>query len=330
MVVALLAGCSDDGSGGEVAPTTARPATSTPDGRGLSAVPDVVADIGPSVVAIGTPDGEGSGIVYDADGIVVTNAHVVGEATEVEVVFADGRTVAGEVLTTDEVVDLAVVRVERGDLPPVQLAPELPRVGSLAIAVGNPLGFENTVTVGVVSALHRQIPGSAQQTPSLVDLIQTDAAISPGNSGGALLDVEGRLIGLNVAYLPPQARAVSIGFAIPSATVAETVEQLLEDGTADHPWLGIVPTPVSPQLADRFDLGADAGVLLGPVEPGGPADDAGLRSGDVLVELEGASLATVEDLLAELRSYAPGEEVELVVIRDGARQELSVTLGSRP
>lgn len=297
---------------------------------GLEVVPSVVEQVAPSVVSIRTPGGEGSGVVFDADGIVVTNAHVVGSAQDVSVTFADGATVGGEVLATDEVVDIAVVRADRRDLPAIEIERALPRVGSLAIAVGNPLGFENTVTVGIVSALHRQVPGSGQRTAALVDLIQTDAAISPGNSGGALLGADGELIGLNVAYIPPQARAVSIGFAIPAATVAETVEQLLEDGDAEHAWLGLVPQPITPALATEFDLGTRSGVLIAAITQDGPADVAGMRAGDALVELDGSAIGDVEDLLAALRAHSPGETVRFELVRDGERRSVQVRLGDRP
>jgi serine protease DegQ len=300
------------------------------DAHGLEVVPRVAADVGPSVVAIRAGEGEGSGVVYDEDGIVVTNAHVVRDATDVEVVFADGRTSPGEVLATDEVVDVAVIDVERDDVPAAVFADELPRVGELAIAVGNPLGFEHSVTAGIVSALHREIPGSAQQAPSLVDLVQTDAPISPGNSGGALVGGDGIVLGLNVAYIPPQARAVSIGFAIPAPTVTETVEELLEDGEADHAWLGLVPAPVTEELADRFDLGTDSGVLVRSVDPEGPAAMADIRAGDVIVGFGDERVASVEDLLAALRGADPGDEVPVTVVRDGEEQEEVVELGARP
>ena len=179
-------------------------------GASWAVIPEVAAQLAPSVVAVLTPGGEGSGVVWNDDGIIVTNAHVVGPHDEAVVAFADGKRSPARVVAVDTVVDLAVLDAERDDLPAATFADALPVVGELAIAVGNPLGFENTVTAGVISGVQRAIPGSATQTQSLVDLIQTDAAISPGNSGGALVNGSGEVVGINVAYIPPQARAVSL------------------------------------------------------------------------------------------------------------------------
>src|SRR5829696_133608 len=164
---------------------------------GWDVIPRVVAAVEPSVVTVVHPDAEGSGVVWSADGIVVTNNHVVEGHESVTIVFADGSQSDATVIATDPLSDLAIVRAERSDLPPAQFATAVPPVGSLVIALGNPLGFENSATAGIVSGTHRAIPGAAQQAPALVDLIQTDAAISPGNSGGALVDAAGQVIGIN-------------------------------------------------------------------------------------------------------------------------------------
>jgi S1-C subfamily serine protease len=195
--------------------------------------------------------------------------------------------------------------------------------------MGNPLGFENTVTAGIVSGLHRSIP-SGGRTPALVDLLQTDAAISPGNSGGALVGLDGEVIGINVAYLPPgQTGAVSLGFAIPSPTVEVVVRQLLESGGVQLAFLGIQPVQVTPALARRFGLPVDEGVAVGTVENDSAAADAGLQGGDVIVELAGAPIRTVEDLYAELRRHSPGETVEMTLAGDAGRRSVDVTLGGR-
>jgi S1-C subfamily serine protease len=202
-------------------------------------------------------------------------------------------------------------------------------VGELAIALGSPLGLANSASAGIVSALHRNLP-SGGTTPALVDLLQTDAAISPGNSGGALVNGDGVVIGVNVAYIPPQARAVSIGFAIPSPVVLDVVPQLIEDGEADHAYLGVIPAPVTDELARAFNLGVEGGALLQDVTAGSPAADAGLRPGDVIVRLAGDEIATVEDLYAAVRRHEPGEQVELVVVRGGERTTVRITLGELP
>lgn len=336
LVVAALGivGCSDDpveesSPGTSETPSPSPSEVSSSDGAGFAAIPDVVAEVAPSVVAVLTPSGEGSGVVWDVDGTIVTNAHVVGGHQQVTVAFADGQRAPAEVTAVDTVVDLAVLEAERDGLPPVRFATALPVVGELAIAVGNPLGFENTVTAGVISGLQRAIPGSGSQTQALVDLIQTDAAISPGNSGGALVNGRGEVVGINVAYIPPLARAVSIGFAIPAPTVVDVVGEILEDGEASHPFLGIQPAAVTGPIAERFQLGQREGVLVLDVSEGGPAQQAGVEPGDVIVGIDDADVATVEQFLAALREVQPGQTVSLRVVRDGEVQELPVAVGDR-
>jgi serine protease Do len=228
--------------------------------------------------------------------VVVTNQHVVGDAREVVVVFADGTESPASVSATDTVTDLAVLRPRRQNLPAVTVRPDLPRPGERVFAVGSPLGFSNSVTAGIVSGLHREIPGSAAQSQSLVDLIQTDAAISPGNSGGALLDIDGRLVGINEAYIPPSAGAVSLGFAIPTATVLDITEQLLADGTAEHPCLGVTLAPLTPAIREQLGVRTDRGALVVGIDDSGPAADAGVRAGDIIIRLGEDQVNSVEDL----------------------------------
>lgn len=329
-----MASCSDDSPEGladEAAPRPLATGSEAPpiDDAGFAVIPRVVAEVAPSVVAVLTPSGEGSGVVWDSDGTIVTNAHVVGAHEEVVVAFADGKRVPATVTAVDTVVDLAVLEAERDGLPAANFAEELPVVGELAIAVGNPLGFENTVTAGVISGLQRAIPGSGTQTQSLVDLIQTDAAISPGNSGGALVDGSGEVVGINVAYIPPLARAVSIGFAIPAPTVVDVVTEILEEGEASHAFVGVSPAPVTGPIAERFQLERQAGVLVLDVSRGGPAQRAGIEPGDVIVGIAEAEIDTVEQFLAELRDVEPGETVPFRVLRDGEVEGLEVVVGDR-
>jgi S1-C subfamily serine protease len=300
------------------------------DGGGFGRIPEVVDEVEPSIVTVTTDTGEGSGVIWDADGVVVTNNHVVEGAQAVEVVLASGARLEAEVEATDPLSDLAVLRVDREGLPAAEFAGGLPRVGELAIAMGNPLGFEQSVTAGIVSGLHRAIP-SGGQTPALIDLIQTDAAISPGNSGGALVNDEGEVIGINVAYLPPgQSGAVSIGFAIPAATAVSVVRQLLETGEVERAFLGITPLEVTPELSEQFGLGVDRGVAVESVEPGSAAARGDLRGGDVIVSIDGTTIANVEDLFALLRRRKPGDDVSVMVVRDGERRRLELTLDERP
>ena len=310
-------------------PRAAQTGTGTADGEDVfSEIPDIVDRVEPSVVAIRVPGGEGSGVIWDDGGHVVTNNHVIAEAgADVQVVLASGERIDADVRATDPRTDLAVLEVDRNDLPPADFADELPRVGELAIAMGNPLGFEQSVTAGIVSGLHRSLPAGAET--QLVDLLQTDAAISPGNSGGALVDAEGTVIGINVAYLPPQGTgAVSIGFAIPAPTVRDVVEQLIETGRVRHSFLGVNLQEVTPEIAE--ELGVEEGAAVVEVQEGTAAARAGMRRGDVIVEFEGDPVQTVEDALAELRRHRPGEQVTITITRKSARRELRVRLDERP
>ena len=337
-VALVAAGCSatdgDEAQGPTTTVTTTerRVVGSAPSGE-LGRIPALVEAVQPSVVSItvrgGGGQGEGSGVIWDDQGTIVTNEHVVEGSDQVEVVLASGDRIPAEVEATSTDFDLAVLRVDRDGLPAADFADELPAVGEFVVAIGNPLGFENTVTAGIVSGLHRSIP-SGGQTPALVDLIQTDAPISPGNSGGALVGLDGEVIGVNVAYLPPgETGAVSLGFAIPAPTASQVVEQLLETGRVELAFLGIRPIQVTTDLAERFDLEVDEGVAASVVEGGSAAARAGMEEGDVIVAFDGEPIRAVEDLFAQLRRRRPGERVTLIVLRAGVRRELDVTLGGR-
>ena len=334
------AGCSATGDGQRAATTTVVETAPTSEERAgedsavtLGDIPETVEAVAPSVVTILVEgvqgEGSGSGVIWDEQGRIVTNNHVVEGAGDLEVALANGTRLDARVVGADPRTDLAVVDVERVGLPAARFAGGLPRVGELAIALGSPLGLENSASAGIVSALHRDLP-SGGTTPALIDLIQTDAAISPGNSGGALVNSEGVVIGVNVAYIPPEARAVSIGFAIPSPVVRDVVPQLIEDGRAEHAYLGVVSIPVTEELRRSFDLGVEEGALVQSVSGGSPAERAGLRPGDVIVEMGGDSIRTVEDLYSAIRRRDPGDAVKLRVVRDGERRTVEVTLAQLP
>jgi serine protease Do len=300
----------------------------------------VAAQVGPSVVQVNvqaiqlTPfgaqqgQGLGSGVIYRRDGYIITNNHVVENASEVNVAFADGSTERGEVVGADPSTEIAVVRVDREDLPAARFAEGSPTVGQLAVAIGSPSGFQSTVSEGVVSGLNREVPGRltrGQQEAALVDLIQTDAAISPGSSGGALVDRSGEVVGINVAYLPPETRAEGIGFAIPSETATSVADQLIENGRVSNPFLGVRGLrDLTPDIARQFELSVESGAIFAEVVPGGPADDAGMSSGDVITALGSARISDSGDLLAALRDYRPGDNVTLTVVRGGRGNEESV------
>ena len=333
LVAFALAGCSlvQDEARSAPAPVTASAANASAQAAAAGNIPAVVRKVEPSVVTITHDQGTGSGVIWSKDGVVVTNAHVVGEARQVEVAFFDGRRADGRVRAADPDTDLAVVDVERSDLQPATFQKDLPTVGELAVAMGSPLGFQNTITAGIISGLHREIPGSAQQgIRSLVDLIQTDAAISPGNSGGALVNAEGQVVGINVAYIPPEQGAVAIGFAIPGATAVDVVGQLLRNGRATHSYLGITPAQVTRQIAAQLGLDEARGVAVLEVAEGSPAAEARLRPGDVITAMDEARIDTVENLFGELRQRRPGTQARLTIIRNGRSEEVSVTLADRP
>jgi S1-C subfamily serine protease len=338
LLALALAGCSGGGDGGDGetaagGETVTVVRTETTDGGGSPAtafgegIPDLVDEVEPSVVSVETDVGEGSGVIWSEDGVVVTNAHVIEGAAQVRVALASGARFPAEVVADDRRFDLAVLRIDRDGLPAARFGTDLPRVGELAIAMGNPAGFEQSVTAGIISGLHRAIP-SGGTTPALVDLIQTDAAISPGNSGGALVDGDGQVIGINVAYLPPSQGAVALGFAIPGATVVRVVEQLLSQGRAEVAVLGIRPVQVTPELDAQLGLGVEHGAGVQQVTPGSGADRAGVEPGDVIVSIDGKRIETVEDLFADLNRRRPGQRVSVVIVRDGDRRTVTVTLGA--
>jgi serine protease Do len=282
-------------------------------------------------------EGIGSGVIYRDDGYIVTNNHVVEGATDLSVAFADGTTEPAEVVGRDPRTEMGVIRVDRNDLPAAKFNEDEDLVvGQLAVAIGSPSGFESTVTSGVISGIGREFPaeftgGDPAATSALTDLIQTDAAISPGNSGGALADRDGEIIGINVAYLPPsETGAVNIGFAIPSDTVISVADQLIETGEVSSAYLGVGTTDLSPEDAERFGLPVESGAIVEQVEPGSGADAAGVRSGDIIVQLGDDPIENTGDLFGALRDYQPGDTVELTVVRDGEEQTLDVTLGERP
>ncbi|WP_455835308.1 S1C family serine protease [Pseudarthrobacter siccitolerans] len=299
-----------------------------PDAAG--GIPELVENLAPSVVTIFTDGGVGSGVVYSEDGLIITNEHVISGNTRVEVGFADGQRVQGTVKASDPVTDLALVQADRKGLPKPVYQSTLPKVGEGALVLGSPLGFENTATAGIISGLHRSIPGSASNSLSLVDLIQTDAPISPGNSGGAVINMRGEIIGISEAYIPPSAGAVSLGFAIPAATAVQVAEELLADGTAEHAYLGLTPGELTPQIADRLGIEASTGVVVLAVDEDGPAGRAGIRPGDVLESMEGVELNSPEKLLAELRNRNPGDTVGFKVKRGDQDLDLKANLIDRP
>ncbi len=335
----LAAGCA----GGAAGAQEDAPAEREVPAGDVSPVAEVARKIEPSVVQVNVSsiqtspygpqeaEGLGSGVVYREDGYIITNNHVVDGADTVNVAFADGSVEKGEVVGGDPYTDIAVVKVGRGNLPAAEFGDSGDLVvGQLAVAAGSPSGFQSTVTSGIISGLNREIPpeitGGSQQS-ALVDLIQTDAAISPGSSGGALVDRTGSVIGINAAYLPPaQTGAVNLGFAIPSATATDVADAIIEDGRAEHPYVGVSLVDLTPEIARRFDASVESGAIVTAVDPDGPASDAGIEPGGVVTALEGEKITSTGDLLAALRRHDPGDSVELTVAGDGEAREFTVEL----
>ena len=301
--------------------------------------------VAPAVVTITTSTsglvsgtGTGSGVIYDPDGWILTNRHVAENAESLTVTLNDGRSFEGTVYGLDSLTDLAIVKIEGDDLPvaPIGTSANL-EPGQLAIAIGNPLGFENTVTTGIVSGLGRVITASdATQTSAetLRNLIQTDAAINPGNSGGPLVNSAGQVIGINTAV---NAEAQGLGFAIPIDVAKPIMEQAVAGQELQRPWIGVYYVPVTPAIAEEEGLGVDSGALVSSssggaaaVFPGSPAEAAGLREGDVIVAIDGEQITTEADLAALMLLHAPGDTVTLRVMRDSSVTEIDVTLGALP
>lgn len=289
---------------------------------------------------LGTVDaqiGVGSGVVYRSDGFILTNNHVVADADALEVQFSDGTSAPADIVGTDRLTDLAVLRVDRDGLPAATLRQDRAlEVGETAVAIGSPFGLDASVTAGVVSALNRDltVPDDGDGSVVIAALIQTDAAINPGNSGGALVDASGQLIGINTAILTGSGGSQGVGFAIPTRSAVIAAEQLIERGFVSHPFLGIsgldVTTEVEARYRDEFGLEVDGGALVDQVVEGSGADEGGVESGDVIISLGGDDITSMTDVISGILQFDPGDTVDVVVLRDGERVELEITLGERP
>ena len=353
----LTAGCGASTSGATTASTTSSSSSGSASSAaavavsqvstaqlGTSPAEAVAASAGPSVVNVRVTgvtssgrfgsqpyEGIGSGVIWTADGYIITNAHVVSEngtpAETVEVTFSSGKTLPATIVATDSVTEIAIIKVDASGLTPATFADSSTiEIGEYAIAIGSPSDYSNSVTLGIVSGLGRSIQNAG--STALVDLIQTDAAISPGNSGGALLDGQGKVIGINVAYLPPSTTgAENIGFAIPSNTALSIAQELLSNGHANHPSMGIAYTTVTPLLQQQYRLSRATGVLVTSVDPQGPGAASGLRQGDIIVSVDGAAVKEESDITLALRQKKEGDTMSLTIDRDGSPLALSLTLG---
>jgi serine protease DegQ len=269
----------------------------------------------------------GSGVIVSRDGIILTNHHVVDGARAIEVMLADGSRAVARLVGSDPETDLAVLRIDGRALPAIEFGDsETVRVGDVVLAIGNPFGVGQTVTQGIVSALGRNQLG----INTFENFIQTDAAINPGNSGGALIDGAGRLIGINTAIYSGSGGSMGIGFAIPVSTARQVLDQLIRDGVVTRGYIGVEPVDLTEDLISAFRLPRVRAPLIVGVIRGGPADAAGVRRGDILVEVEGRPISSTAMMLDAIARLEPGSRARFRLLRDGREIEVRITVGRRP
>jgi serine protease Do len=286
---------------------------------------EVARQVSPAVVSVTRTGGAGSGVIISEDGIILTNNHVVGNANRVAIRLIDGRQFTGVVLGRDPGIDIAIVRIDAPDLAVAPLGDsDALQVGQAAIAIGNPLGLERTVTSGIISAINRSPRGFL-----LEGLVQTDAAINPGNSGGPLLDIDGEVIGINTAIIRGQADvpAVGLGFAVPINLAVNVVEQILTTGRVVRAYMGISAGDIEPEMAQQLNLPVNEGVIIIEVAEGSPAHRAGLQIRDIVTAIDGSDVHRMADMRTVLRAKVPGEHIRLSVHRDGSVRDITITLG---
>ncbi|WP_422845547.1 trypsin-like peptidase domain-containing protein [Acidovorax sp. M2(2025)] len=274
-----------------------------------------------------TQAGLGSGVIVSPDGYILTNNHVVEGADEIEVTLTDSRRARARVIGTDPDTDLAILKIELDKLPVIVLGnSDTLAVGDQVLAIGNPFGVGQTVTSGIVSALGRTQLG----INTFENFIQTDAAINPGNSGGALVDVNGNLMGINTAIYSRSGGSMGIGFAIPVSTARQVLDGIVKDGQVTRGWIGVEPNELSPELAETFGVKATEGVIITGVLQDGPAAQAGMRPGDVIVRVDGKNVGHVSELLTAVAGLKPGTPAPFNVQRGDKMVELSINPGLRP
>ena len=277
--------------------------------------------------------GEGSGVIIRSDGHILTNYHVIQGADEIWVTIGDKPDVKAELIGRDSETDLAVIKVDKKELPAAVLgsSPKL-KVGELTVAIGSPFGFEHTVTVGIVSALNRDVTTRTQTgTPrTYTNLIQTDAAINPGNSGGALCNDAGHVIGISTLIASTSGGAQGIGFAIPVNLAKDVADQLIKKGKVSHPYVGVSLLTVDEEVAQVYGLPVKRGALVARVAADTPAASAGIKEGDVITKYNGVKVKTAEDLMAEIRKGKVGDKAKITYYRDKDKQTVELSLAEKP
>ncbi|SFK69318.1 serine protease DegQ [Nitrosomonas aestuarii] len=269
----------------------------------------------------------GSGVIVSPNGYILTNHHVIEAADEVEIALPDGRKVDANVIGSDPETDLAVLKIDLEDLPAITFGQSgLAKVGDVVLAVGNPFGVGQSVTMGIIGALGRTKVG----INTFEDFIQTDAAINPGNSGGALTDTAGNLIGINTAIYSRSGGSLGIGFAIPIHIAKEIMEQIIQSGSVTRGWLGVSMQDMTRELADSFGLDRAAGALIAGVLKDGPAERAGIKPGDIMVAIEGQPITNSTALLNQVAALSPGDFVTVTIIRNKKEKEVQIKVGVRP
>ncbi|HHL4079325.1 MULTISPECIES: Do family serine endopeptidase [Burkholderia] len=269
----------------------------------------------------------GSGVIVSPEGYILTNQHVVDGADQIEVALADGRTGTAKVIGSDPETDLAVLKINMTNLPTITLGrSDQSRVGDVVLAIGNPFGVGQTVTMGIISALGRNHLG----INTFENFIQTDAPINPGNSGGALVDVNGNLLGINTAIYSRSGGSLGIGFAIPVSTARTVLESIITTGSVTRGWIGVEPQDVTPEIAESFGLQQKSGAIVAGVLQGGPADKAGIKPGDILVSVNSEEITDTTKLLNVVAQIKPGTPTKVHVVRKGKQFDVNVVIGKRP
>ena len=271
--------------------------------------------------------GLGSGVIVSSKGYILTNHHVIEAADEIEVATADGKKFKARVVGSDPDTDIAVLQVTTESLPAITFGNDDGlRAGDVVLAIGNPFGVGQTVTMGIVSAVGRSHLG----INTFENFIQTDAAINPGNSGGALIDSNGNLVGINTAIYSQSGGSMGIGFAIPASSARQVMESIIETGSVTRGWIGVEAQEITPELAESFKLPVVSGTLIAGVMRGGPADKGGVRPGDVLLQVEGKAVTDPQSMLTLVAALVPGKLAKLKIRRDTKNLDVQVEVGKRP